>query len=44
VENAVFNDNNGAWSKMINQAVFGGSAQAAQAQAQQAAQQVLDRG
>jgi multiple sugar transport system substrate-binding protein len=44
VENAVFNDNNGPWAKMINQGVFGGNAQAAQAQAQQAAQQVLDRG
>lgn len=44
VENAIFNDNNGPWAKMINQAVFGGNVQSAQAQAQQAAQQILDRG
>ena len=45
VENAIINDNNGPWSTMINQAVFGtGEIQAAQAAGQKAAQQIVDKG
>ncbi|MCF6468506.1 sugar ABC transporter substrate-binding protein [Nonomuraea sp. MG754425] len=45
VENAIINDNNGPWAKMINQAVFGaGDIKAAQAAAKQAAQQIIDQG
>jgi multiple sugar transport system substrate-binding protein len=44
VENAVFNDNNGPWVKMINDAVFGGDIPAAQAKGQQAAQALIDAG
>ena len=42
VENAIFNDNNGPWIKMINQAVFTGDIAAAQAAGQQAAQALID--
>jgi multiple sugar transport system substrate-binding protein len=42
VENAVFNDANGPWAKMINQAVFTGDVEGAQATAQKAAQAQLD--
>lgn len=42
VENAVFNDGNGPWAKMINQAVFGGDVKGAQAAGQKAAQGLLD--
>jgi multiple sugar transport system substrate-binding protein len=44
VENAVFNDNNGPWVKMINDAVFGTDVAAAQAKGQQAAQSLIDAG
>ncbi|MBT0773727.1 sugar ABC transporter substrate-binding protein [Kineosporia sp. J2-2] len=45
VENGIINDNNGPWATMINQAVFGGGdVRAAQAQAQKAAQAVIDAG
>jgi multiple sugar transport system substrate-binding protein len=45
VENGIINDNNGPWSKMINQAVFGtGEVGAAQAAAKTAAQQIIDKG
>jgi multiple sugar transport system substrate-binding protein len=44
VENAVFNDNNGPWVKMINDAVFGPDLAAAQAAGQQAAQALIDAG
>lgn len=45
VENAIINDNNGPWSKLINQAVFGtGEVKAAQDAAQTAAQQIIDKG
>lgn len=43
-ENAVFNDNNGPWVKMINDAVYGPSVAAAQATGQKAAQALLDQG
>ena len=43
-ENAIFNDNNGPWAKMINQAVFNGNIQKAQSTAQQAAQSLIDQG
>jgi multiple sugar transport system substrate-binding protein len=44
-ENAIINDNNGPWSTMINQAVFGtGDIATAQAAGQKAAQQVIDQG
>lgn len=43
-ENAVFNDNNGPWIKMINDAVYGPSVAAAQAAGQKAAQALLDQG
>jgi multiple sugar transport system substrate-binding protein len=42
VENAVINDANGPWAKMINQAVFTGDVEGAQASAQKAAQGLLD--
>ena len=42
VENAIFNDANGPWAKMINQAVFTGDVEGAQATAQKAAQALLD--
>ena len=41
VENKLFNDNNGPWATMINEAVFGGDVKAAQDKAQQAAQQII---
>ena len=44
VENAVFNDNNGPWIKMINDAVFGGDVAGAQATGQKAAQGLIDGG
>jgi multiple sugar transport system substrate-binding protein len=44
VENAIINDNNGPWAKMINQAVFGGDIKGAQAAGQKAAQSLLDQG
>ncbi|MEV4990253.1 ABC transporter substrate-binding protein [Pseudarthrobacter sp. LMD1-1-1.1] len=44
VENKLFNDNNGPWATMINEAVFGGDVQAAQQKAQQAAQQIIQTG
>jgi multiple sugar transport system substrate-binding protein len=43
-ENAVFNDNNGPWVKMINDAVYGPSVESAQAAGQKAAQALLDQG
>jgi multiple sugar transport system substrate-binding protein len=43
VENEIFNDNNGIWSKMIQTAVFKGGIQDAQATAQKAAQAALDK-
>jgi multiple sugar transport system substrate-binding protein len=44
VENAIFNDNNGPWIKMINQAVFTGDIKGAQATGQKAAQSLIDQG
>lgn len=44
VENAIINDNNGPWIKMINDAVFGGDIAAAQAAGQKAAQAIIDAG
>ncbi|GAA3641093.1 sugar ABC transporter substrate-binding protein [Kineosporia mesophila] len=45
VENAIINDNNGPWATMINKAVFGGGdVKAAQAEAQKAAQAIIDAG
>ena len=44
VENAVFNDNNGPWAKMINDAVFGPDVASAQAAAQKSAQSLIDAG
>jgi multiple sugar transport system substrate-binding protein len=44
VENPIFNDNNGPWIKMINDAVFGGDIAAAQANGQKAAQALIDGG
>jgi multiple sugar transport system substrate-binding protein len=44
VENAIFNDNNGPWIKMINQAVFTGDIEQAQSAGQQAAQSLIDQG
>jgi multiple sugar transport system substrate-binding protein len=44
VENAVFNDNNGPWTKMINDAVFGPDLAAAQAEGQASAQALIDAG
>ena len=43
VENAIFNDNNGPWVKMINHAVFTGNI-GAQAAGQKAAQALIDGG
>ena len=42
VENPIFNDNNGPWIKMINDATFGGDIAGAQATGQQAAQALID--
>jgi multiple sugar transport system substrate-binding protein len=42
VENSIFNDNNGPWVKMINDAVFGGDIAAAQRTGQAAAQGLID--
>lgn len=42
VENALFNDNNGPWIKMIAQAVFGGDIAGAQKTAQKSAQAIID--
>jgi len=42
VENAIFNDANGPWAKMINQAVFTGNEQA-QSSGQKAAQSLIDQ-
>jgi multiple sugar transport system substrate-binding protein len=42
VENAIINDANGPWAKMINQAVFTGDIKGAQAAGQKAAQSQLD--
>jgi multiple sugar transport system substrate-binding protein len=44
VENGVFNDNNGPWVKMINDAVFGPDLASAQANGQKAAQSLIDAG
>jgi multiple sugar transport system substrate-binding protein len=44
VENPIFNDNNGPWVKMINDAVFGGDIAGAQATGQKAAQALIDAG
>lgn len=44
VENKLFNDSNGPWATMINEAVFGGDIKAAQTKAQQAAQQIIQTG
>jgi multiple sugar transport system substrate-binding protein len=44
VENPIFNDNNGPWVKMINDAVFGPDLAAAQANGQKAAQSLIDGG
>jgi multiple sugar transport system substrate-binding protein len=44
VENAVFNDNNGPWVKMINDSVFGPDVAAAQATGQKSAQTLIDAG
>ncbi len=43
VENAIFNDNNGPWVKMIHDSVFTGNIQAAQSTGQQAAQKLIDQ-
>ena len=42
VENALFNDNNGPWVDMINQAVFDGDIAKAQKEGQSAAQSIID--
>ena len=42
VENALFNDNNGPWVRMINRAVFDGDISKAQKEGQQAAQSIID--
>jgi len=42
VENAIINDNNGPWAKLVNQGVFGPDVKAAQDAAQKAAQQIID--
>lgn len=44
VENALLNDNNGPYIKMISQAVFTGDIQAAQAAGQKAAQAIISSG
>ena len=43
-KNAIINDNNGPWIKMINQAVFTGNIKQAQATGQQGAQSLIDQG
>jgi multiple sugar transport system substrate-binding protein len=43
VENSIFNDANGVWSKLIQSAVFKGDIKAAQATAQTATQALLDK-
>ena len=43
-ENAVFNDNNGPWVKMINDAAYGPSVASAQSAGQKAAQALLAQG
>ncbi|MEU9957376.1 sugar ABC transporter substrate-binding protein [Streptomyces sp. NPDC050982] len=42
VENALFNDSNGPWVKMINRAVFDGDIAQAQEEGQKAAQSIID--
>ena len=44
VENPIFNDGNGPWVKMINDAVFGGDLAGAQAAGQKSAQTLIDAG
>lgn len=44
VENALLNDNNGPYIKMISEAVFNGDIKAAQAAGQKAAQAIIDSG
>lgn len=45
VENEIINDNNGPWSRLIGEGVFGtGDIKAAQSTAQKAAQQSIDKG
>ena len=44
VENPIFNDNNGPWVKMINDAVFGGDIAGAQQTGQKAAQALISAG
>ncbi|GGJ65871.1 ABC transporter substrate-binding protein [Streptomyces brasiliensis] len=45
VENGIINDNNGPWSTLINQGVFGTrDIKSLQATAQKAAQQIIDQG
>ncbi len=44
VENPIFNDNNGPWIKMINDAVFGGDIAGSQATGQKSAQSLIDGG
>lgn len=44
VENALLNDNNGPYIKMISEAVFGGNITAAQAAGQKAAQAIISAG
>ena len=44
VENAVFNDNNGPWVKMIHDSVFGPDVASAQAAGQKSAQSLIDPG
>lgn len=41
-ENAIFNDNNGPWTKMINDAVYGSDVRSAQEAGQNAAQHLID--
>lgn len=41
-ENAIFNDNNGPWTKLINDAVYGPDIKSAQEAGQKAAQQLID--
>ncbi|MCX4905248.1 sugar ABC transporter substrate-binding protein [Streptomyces sp. NBC_00878] len=42
VENALFNDSNGPWVRMINRAVFDGDIAQAQEEGQKAAQSIID--
>ncbi|HYY11341.1 MAG TPA: sugar ABC transporter substrate-binding protein [Kineosporiaceae bacterium] len=44
VENALFNDGSGPWSQMIQKAVFDGDVDAAQAEAQKAAEAIVEAG